>query len=97
MFPNFTQFMILGLAVYRTTRLITLDQITAPLREWVWRHFPPECSKLGYLLTCDWCTSFWIGSLYLAAYILNNDVTLVVAAIFALSAVAGIISVWLDK
>jgi len=45
------QFVLLGLATYRVTRLITRDMVTAPLRNAFWKKFPPESSYLGYLST----------------------------------------------
>lgn len=51
-----------ALATYRLTRLITTDTITEDLREKVWDRYPPESTKLGYLLTCDHCASVYAAA-----------------------------------
>jgi Protein of unknown function (DUF1360) len=56
-------FVIDALATERLTRLVVDDEITADLREWVWKKYPPESTKIGYLLTCPFCASVWAGGL----------------------------------
>jgi hypothetical protein len=90
------EFIILGLATYRLTRLITRDVIMDGFRNWFWKKWSPEKSKLGYLLTCEWCLSIWVASLfYISAMI--TSVTIAVAGVFALSAVAGLLTAYEDK
>jgi hypothetical protein len=48
------------LAVVRLTRLATVDEITDPIRVWAFGKFGAQ-SKIGYLMTCSWCMSIWIG------------------------------------
>jgi len=93
----FGNFIILGLAVYRATRVIVEDSILDKFRKAVWKKFPPANGGIGYLLTCYWCTSFWISSLVVTSYIIVPIATTAVCMIFALSAVAGIVTAWLDK
>lgn len=89
-------FIVICLASYRITRLLTRDVITEGFRNWYWKKFPPESSKLGYLLTCEWCLSIWVASLmYLFAMI--TSVTLAVATVFAISAVVGLLTAYEDK
>lgn len=88
--------LILALATYRLSRLVVEDEITASLRDKIWAKYPPS-TKLGYLLTCYWCTSVWISTALIFSYILIPTVTITVALIFALSAVTGIISTRLDR
>jgi hypothetical protein len=90
------EFAVLGLATYRITRLITRDVITEGFRNWWWKHFPPETKKLGYLLTCEWCLSLWIASV-LTVFAIITTVTIAVALVFALSAVAGLLTAYEDK
>jgi hypothetical protein len=90
------EFLILGLATYRITRLITRDVITEGFRNWFWKKWSPEKSKLGYLLTCEWCLSIWIASLMYISVMITS-VTFAVAAVFALSAVAGLLTAYEDK
>jgi len=91
------QFILLGLATYRITRLATRDMITAPLRNAFWKKFPPESSPLGYLSTCEWCFSFWIGSGLVISAIIIPTVTYIVATICAVSAIAGLLTAYEDK
>lgn len=88
---------ILALATYRISRLLVEDVIAEDLRNLVWERFPPESTKLGYLFTCYWCTSPYIASLLVVCYMIVPMVTVPVALIFALSALAGIISTRLDR
>lgn len=84
-----------SLATYRLTRLLLVDSLTEPLRERVWRRYPPESSRLGYLLTCPWCASVWAAS----ALLLLGSITPAadtVATVLALSAVAGLLTAHVD-
>jgi len=93
----FGNFIILGLAVYRATRLIIEDTVLEKARNWVWKKSSPKKPGIGYLITCYWCTSFWIASLVVISYIIVPIATTAVCMILALSAVAGLITAWLEK
>jgi len=93
----FGNFIILGLAVYRASRVIVEDAVLDKFRKVVWSKFPPSNGGIGYLITCYWCTSFWISSLVVTSFIIVPIATTAVCMIFALSALAGIITAWLDK
>lgn len=56
-----------GMATYRLTRLLTEDELLAPVREWVWKNHSPEETKVGYFVTCPWCVSIWAGALVVTA------------------------------
>ena len=86
----------LTLATFRLARIITTDQISAPLRELIWKRFPPN-TQLGYLLTCNWCTSIWTASLVTIGCILIPTIFFPVCVVLALSALTGIISDFLDR
>lgn len=86
-----------ALATYRLTRLITTDEITAPLREAVWDRYPPESSKIGYVLTCNWCTSIWAGSALQVSRIIAPKTTRTIETILAVSAVAGMLTAYEDR
>lgn len=90
------EFGILGFATYRITRMMTRDAIFESARQKVWKRYPPETSKLGYLLTCEWCLSVWVGSLVLLCSIIT-PATKVVATALALSATAGLLAAYEDK
>lgn len=87
--------LLAALAVYRLTRLVTTDVLTAPPREWVQARY----DRLGYLVGCDWCSSMWVapGPVLLAALAPEAAWTLVMLGIPALSAVAGIVSLLVDR
>ena len=86
------EFIILALAVFRATRLITTDVVLNPVRERIWRRYPPERGGLGYLITCDWCSSIWVSSLFVALYTIAPTPVIVVASILAFSAITGLIN-----
>jgi hypothetical protein len=81
-------FIIFSLATFRLARLITTDQIFAPLRNKIWERFPPS-TQFGYLFTCVWCTSIYTASLLVVCYTILSTATLIFAVILALSTVAG--------
>lgn len=89
-------FIIICLASYRITRLLTRDVITEGFRNWYWKKFPPESTKLGYLLTCEWCLSIYIASI-MWGFAMITTVTLAVATVFAISAVVGLLTAYEDK
>lgn len=88
-------FLILSLATFRTSKVLTTDVITEEIRQKVWNRFPPH-TKFGYLFTCDWCMSIWTASIITVCYTIVPVATLIVAMPFAFSAVAGLISSKLD-
>lgn len=94
--PTPYEAIILALAVYRLSRLFTTDQIMEPLRNLIWKRFPPS-TQFGYLFTCNWCMSIWFASLTTICYTIVPTATLVPCLILALSAVAGLISNKLDN
>jgi hypothetical protein len=88
---DLTDALILILAAYRLTRLITTDTLLERLRECWWRRFPPS-TQLGYLITCDWCTSVWISAPLVLMYSIYPTATIYACATFALSAAVGIMA-----
>lgn len=82
-------FVVLALACFRATRLVTTDVVFNGLRERLWRRFPPETTMLGYLSTCDWCASVWVGSALAISYTIFPSATLLASLPLALSAVTG--------
>jgi hypothetical protein len=86
------EFVVLALACYRLTRLVLEDEIVAPLRERIWRRYSPTSgNNIGYLITCPWCTSIWVGSLLVVMYKIAPEPAFYVSCAFALSAIAGLI------
>lgn len=54
-------FVALVLAAARATRVIVIDEVAAPLRNWVLRKWPVP-SKPSKLIRCYWCAGFWISA-----------------------------------
>lgn len=88
---------ISALATYRLTRLITTDEIFSPVRDKIWETNPPESSRLGYLLTCNWCSSIYAASALKISRMIAPRTTTAVETILALSAVAGLIAAHTDE
>jgi hypothetical protein len=93
----FAHVIILSLFVYRLTRLVVLDEILAPVRDWVWDRKSPSDSQIGYLFTCPWCVSLWVALPVVFLYALFPSMTILVGCIFALSAIAGLITAHWDQ
>lgn len=89
------EFIILGLATYRITRFVTTDALFEPLRERIWKRFPVN-TKVGYLFTCNWCMSFWVGSLVVLSAMIITELV-IVYAIFAVSAIAGLLTAYEER
>lgn len=87
---------ILALAVFRITRLITTDHIFDTPRNKLFDRFPPDRSWFGYLFTCNWCMSIWVASLIVIPYTIIPTAIVALSLIPALSAVAAIIAARLD-
>ena len=89
------EFVILALATYRITRLITTDALFEPVRERIWKRFSLS-TRIGYLVTCNWCMSFWVGSFVVLSAMIVTELV-IVYAVFAVSAVAGLLTAYEDK
>lgn len=94
---SFLHFTVLALMVYRLTRFLIVDTLFEPVREWIFKKKDPRSSALGYLFTCEWCISLWIALPAVISYALFPSITLTIGYIFALSALAGLITARLDK
>jgi hypothetical protein len=79
-------FLLDALAVHRLTRLVVDDVITEPLREAVYKRYPPHDRSLSYVLTCPHCASVWVAAGVVLARILAPGLWSPVAKLLALSA-----------
>ncbi len=63
--------LLLCAATFRLSWLLTVDEFppVLVLREWVAERYG-EASALGYLSTCLWCTSVWLGGVLVAGTVL---------------------------
>ena len=92
-----TSFAISALATYRLSRLAVEDEITDSIRHRIWERYPPETTKVGYLLTCYWCSSIYAASALELSRMIAPRATRTVETVLALSAVAGIVAARMDE
>jgi hypothetical protein len=87
-----------ALAAYRVVKLIRDDRVFEPVRLRVLdRNGPPERSRLSYLMACPWCLSFYAGAALTLGRARWPRTTEAVARTFAISAVTGVASQYLDR
>ena len=84
-----------ALATRRLTTVVVEDEIAREVREGVWQKFPPETTKIGYLLTCRKCSSVWAGATVFA--LSRFRVTRWIVAALALSEVSLSLDVALNS
>jgi hypothetical protein len=84
-------FIIIALAAFRVTRVITTDTVFEVVREKIWKKFPPS-KGFGYLITCDWCTGFYVSIAFILAYLLVPVIVYVVSLVLSISAIIGILA-----
>lgn len=76
-------------ATRRLTKVINEDYVTQPLRDAVWKRFPPHKSKIGYLFTCDWCMSIWAGVIIFSLRHKYPEIADIVSGILTASQITG--------
>lgn len=93
---------LLALACYRVTRLVTTDKITEPIfnrirfgleRRWYAKHDGGSDthfnSKLAYMLSCPWCLGFWVSGAGTLLVSLAYGLDYPIFTWFAMSTVIG--------
>jgi hypothetical protein len=88
-------FLVLVLATYRLTRILTTDVIFEGLREKIWKKFPPS-TKFGYLFTCNWCMSIWAAIILIVLFLTVPLIAYVVSLVLSISAIVGVVASRLD-
>lgn len=91
------EIILLALASYRIARILIDDVIFDTPREAIWRRYPPESSKFGYLFTCYWCLGLWTSGILVVLYILLPIPVIIVSVILSLSTIIGFIHKLEDK
>jgi hypothetical protein len=81
-----------ALAVYRMTKFIIDDELLADLREKITDKYPPDSTKLGYLVGCPWCVSVYMGTIAVAARAFFPKQWEAASHVLAFSAVTGMVS-----
>lgn len=114
--------LILVLATYSITRLITEDTIADPIRNWFFTHWPndgftskvkpkrgklrlisqgtwyvDEGTKLGELISCPWCSGFWVALLVCVAAWFAPIWTILLLTPLALRVVPGMLNSWANR
>jgi TRAP-type mannitol/chloroaromatic compound transport system permease small subunit len=89
-------FVIFALGAFRLTHIITTDVIANSFRQWVWSKYDTS-TKIGYLITCNWCTGFWVSLLVIAGVSVLPQLTFVVSLVLAISALVGLLSAWAER
>jgi Protein of unknown function (DUF1360) len=86
-----------ALAVFRATRLIQQDNLPPlpELREQLYAKIGD--SRWADLIDCPWCLSVWLGGVSQLVKTLSPRLWRIGATVLASSAVAGVISEWLDN
>lgn len=80
-----------ALATHRLTRLVIEDEITFPLRERIFKKYPPSPNRWSYALTCPHCSSVWIGAGVVLARTIAPKAWRPVAIALALSSATGLL------
>lgn len=97
--PNWYGLILLGLASFRTWRLLALDDILdRPRRRLLrlgnWKAdgdiIPPTYLKgVGDFLICPWCSGAWVSLAWWGAYEWSSHWSLVIAVPWAISSLVG--------
>ena len=92
---NWFDLVILGLATWRISYMLVWENGPWDIFERYRHALEPE--HFGdKLFSCVWCLSVWIGAIFVLSAIIDKTITVYVASVFALSAVAIIITEYLD-
>lgn len=106
--------LVLGLSVFRITRLIVFDKIMEPFRRPFFTEIEEKDEQgkveiylipkekgirhwIGELLSCYWCTGFWVSLFLTLLYMTHSVVGDIFIFIFAVAAVGSLIEVIVSK
>ncbi len=92
MTPNWLGLVLLGLAAYRTWRLIAEDTIAEPVRQRLIRR-----EKVSELVSCPWCLGLYVSLVMYAFWLWQPEWTLAVSVPLAISAFVGTLATVLNK
>lgn len=91
--PGWWAFVLLGLAAYRTWRLIALDSVIDRWRQPVLRRVP---EKLHEGIVCPFCFGFYFAVAWWLFWLCSHRWSLVAATPWALSAAVGVFTATFD-
>ena len=93
----FLAFVALVLATAMSARVLVVEEVATPLREWIFRKFG-ETSKPAKLVRCWWCSGFWFAGAWTGSsalwaawqdHIHTEDLLLVPLTWFAVAYLSG--------
>lgn len=90
MHNKYLTFLIDSVAVYRLTKIILDDKITEDLRAKIWKKFPPQTTKTGFMLTCPWCVSIWAAGAIFTTRAIDPVAADFISSVLASSALTGV-------
>lgn len=86
--PDWYGLVLLGLAAFRTWKLIGEDTILDWPRNWLVKRLG---TKFSELIECPWCAGFWISLLWFGAVELWPHGALIAAFPLAVAAIVGML------
>lgn len=91
---NLVIFLILAAAAFRVTRLVVIDDITAPLRN-AWTGLlattPSRFAAwISDLFTCTWCAGVWVSTAVYAIYLGDSPHTFTRVDWLVAAGIAGV-------
>lgn len=86
--PNWYELVLLGLAAFRTWKLVGEDTILDRPRNWAVKH---GGEYVETLLLCAWCSGAWISIYWWIAFQFWPHAVVAVAVPFAISAIVGLL------
>lgn len=88
-----TEVFLIGFASYRLWRLVSVDTITEPARDWVLVRLPAWADDM---VTCPWCLGSWtaFGVTWAADAVAGLRMPVLVG--LAAAVVVGVLGAWLE-
>lgn len=84
------ELIVLILASFRVTRMVTRDTIFDPLRD----RIPDSETGLGYLIRCDWCAGVWVSGIIVGVTAQLISIPLPVLVWLACAGGLGLLASW---
>jgi hypothetical protein len=92
----FFTYFIYALATWRIANMLVTED--GPGSIFVWLRKCAECSQFTKdLLGCVWCTSVWVGAIWVSLDVLIPSIAFKLAMVFAFSAGALVVHRWFES
>lgn len=92
--PTWYELLLLGLAAFRTWKLLGTDTVLDPLRDRLVGDRDEYRQSLDEFIRCPWCLGFWCATGWWVAWLVWPHTVLVLAAWGAVAAVVGLLAHW---